>query len=135
MRRALTAPALPYSDGMNAAACSHLDQVTVLEPTGPIDGCEECLKTGDRWVHLRMLAGRSTARTIVASIRIATASPTPNCLKNSIERVAKIENTSTITIAALVTTPAVRLMPFEIASSMLSPRSYSSLIRPRTRTW
>src|SRR4029079_9973556 len=70
-----------------------------------------------------MLAGRSTARTIVASIRIATDTPTPTCLKNSIERVAKIENTSTITIAALVTTPAVRLMPFEIASSMLSPRS------------
>ena len=34
-----------------------------------------------------MLAGRSTARTIVASIRIATASPTPNCLKNSDQRV------------------------------------------------
>ena len=39
---------------MNAAGCSHLDQVTVLEPPGPIDGCEECLKTGSRWVHLRM---------------------------------------------------------------------------------
>ena len=39
---------------MNAASCSHLDQVTILEPTGPIAGCEECLKTGSRWVHLRM---------------------------------------------------------------------------------
>ena len=39
---------------MNAAACSHLDQVTVLEPSGPIAGCEECLKSGSRWVHLRM---------------------------------------------------------------------------------
>jgi uncharacterized UBP type Zn finger protein len=39
---------------MNAAACSHLDQVTVLEPAGPIAGCEECLKSGSRWVHLRM---------------------------------------------------------------------------------
>ena len=39
---------------MNASACSHLDQVTVLEPPAPIDGCEECLKTGSRWVHLRM---------------------------------------------------------------------------------
>ena len=39
---------------MNAAACSHLDQVAVLEPAGPIAGCEECLKSGSRWVHLRM---------------------------------------------------------------------------------
>ena len=26
------------------AECSHLDQVVVLEPQGPIAGCEECLK-------------------------------------------------------------------------------------------
>ena len=36
-----------------------------------------------------IVAGRSTARTIVASSRIAAASPTPNCLKNSIESVAE----------------------------------------------
>jgi uncharacterized UBP type Zn finger protein len=36
------------------AECSHLDQVVLLEPQGPIVGCEECLKTGSRWVHLRM---------------------------------------------------------------------------------
>ena len=50
-------------------------------------------------------AGRSTARTMVASIRIAAAKPTPNCLKISIESIAKIEKTQTITIAALVITP------------------------------
>ena len=34
------------------AACTHLDQVRDVAPrTG---GCEECLKTGSRWVHLRM---------------------------------------------------------------------------------
>ena len=44
-------------------------------------------------------------------MRIAAASPTPNCLKNSIESVAKIAKTKTITIAALVTTPAVDLIP------------------------
>jgi Zn-finger in ubiquitin-hydrolases and other protein len=32
--------------------CSHLDQVKV-EPPAEFEGCEECLKTGDRWVHLR----------------------------------------------------------------------------------
>ena len=36
------------------ATCTHLDTITVLEPQGEIAGCEECLKTGARWVHLRM---------------------------------------------------------------------------------
>ena len=56
-------------------------------------------------------AGSRTARTIVASMRIAAARPTPIILKSSIPSVAKIENTATITIAALVTTPAVALIP------------------------
>ncbi len=36
------------------AACSHLDQVEVFALPDQIDGCAECLKSGDRWVHLRM---------------------------------------------------------------------------------
>ena len=32
--------------------CSHLDQVREVTPSA--EGCEECLKTGGRWVHLRM---------------------------------------------------------------------------------
>ncbi len=36
------------------AACSHVDQVQHLEPTGPIPGCEDCLAIGGSWVHLRM---------------------------------------------------------------------------------
>lgn len=32
--------------------CTHLDQVQVLETDK--DYCEECVKTGDSWVHLRM---------------------------------------------------------------------------------
>ncbi|HEX6761786.1 MAG TPA: UBP-type zinc finger domain-containing protein [Gaiellaceae bacterium] len=35
-------------------SCSHLDQVSVLEPPPGIAGCEECLKIGSGWVHLRM---------------------------------------------------------------------------------
>jgi uncharacterized UBP type Zn finger protein len=35
-----------------AQECSHLDQIDDVEPG--TDGCEECLKTGDSWVHLRM---------------------------------------------------------------------------------
>jgi hypothetical protein len=33
------------------ANCTHLDQIHDVEPSA--HGCEECLKTGDRWVHLR----------------------------------------------------------------------------------
>jgi tellurite resistance protein TerC len=35
-----------------AKGCTHLDQIAAVEPTS--DGCEECLKTGERWVQLRM---------------------------------------------------------------------------------
>jgi Zn-finger in ubiquitin-hydrolases and other protein len=34
--------------------CTHLDQVRLLRPTGPSAGCEECVKIGSRWLHLRM---------------------------------------------------------------------------------
>jgi hypothetical protein len=36
------------------AECTHLDQIEILELPDEIAGCEDCLKTGDRWVHLRM---------------------------------------------------------------------------------
>jgi hypothetical protein len=32
--------------------CSHLDQIHDMSPNA--DGCEECLKMGDSWVHLRL---------------------------------------------------------------------------------
>jgi hypothetical protein len=32
--------------------CTHLTQIQNVEPTSK--GCEECLKIGDRWVHLRV---------------------------------------------------------------------------------
>jgi len=35
------------------AACSHLDQVRIVAPPEEIAGCEECLKIGSGWVHLR----------------------------------------------------------------------------------
>jgi uncharacterized UBP type Zn finger protein len=33
--------------------CTHLDQIRDVAPRTP-DGCEECLASGDRWVHLRI---------------------------------------------------------------------------------
>ncbi len=35
-----------------AEECTHLDQVMEVVPGS--DGCEECIKTGDSWVHLRL---------------------------------------------------------------------------------
>jgi len=32
--------------------CTHLDQIRDVKPGTP-EGCEECLATGGRWVHLR----------------------------------------------------------------------------------
>lgn len=37
------------------STCSHLDQIRVLIPLSR--GCEECLRMGDTWVHLRMCLG------------------------------------------------------------------------------
>lgn len=34
------------------AQCTHTDQIHDVTPH--TQGCEECLKTGDTWVHLRM---------------------------------------------------------------------------------
>jgi hypothetical protein len=36
------------------ATCSHLDQITFLDRPAEIGGCEECLKIGGHWLHLRM---------------------------------------------------------------------------------
>ena len=35
-----------------AETCYHLDTVADVTPTS--DGCEDCLRTGGRWVHLRL---------------------------------------------------------------------------------
>jgi uncharacterized UBP type Zn finger protein len=35
-----------------ASTCTHLDQIQVVTPSA--QGCEECLASGDRWVHLRI---------------------------------------------------------------------------------
>ncbi len=37
---------------MSKPACTHLDQIKNVTPSGK--GCKECLETGDTWVHLRM---------------------------------------------------------------------------------
>jgi uncharacterized UBP type Zn finger protein len=34
--------------------CTHRDQVTVTELPAAVDGCEDCLRTGGKWLHLRI---------------------------------------------------------------------------------
>ncbi len=34
--------------------CTHQDQIDESVQPGTPDGCEECLASGGRWVHLRM---------------------------------------------------------------------------------
>jgi len=36
-----------------SGACTHVSTIKDVEPNTP-DGCEECLASGDRWVHLRL---------------------------------------------------------------------------------
>jgi uncharacterized UBP type Zn finger protein len=35
-----------------ADTCTHLDTVADISPSG--DGCEDCIRIGGRWVHLRL---------------------------------------------------------------------------------
>lgn len=34
--------------------CDHVDSIRVADLPEPLLGCEECLETGDQWIHLRM---------------------------------------------------------------------------------
>ena len=37
---------------MDSIVCTHQDMIQPVTPSGA--GCVECLKTGQRWVHLRL---------------------------------------------------------------------------------
>ena len=36
------------------AICTHIDQIAVTQLPDAVDGCEDCLRTGDLWLHLRI---------------------------------------------------------------------------------
>lgn len=40
--------------GQKLSVCSHLAEGMAAKVTPSAQGCEDCLKTGDRWVHLRI---------------------------------------------------------------------------------
>lgn len=41
-----------YYEDTLAEECTHLDQVREVTPSA--EGCEDCLKIGDTWLHLRL---------------------------------------------------------------------------------
>jgi hypothetical protein len=36
------------------ATCTHLDTITVTELPAAVAGCEDCLRDGGKWLHLRI---------------------------------------------------------------------------------
>lgn len=47
-----TEKAIDYKAQVDASVCAHLGQIKRVYPSAA--GCEECLQTGDSWVHLRI---------------------------------------------------------------------------------
>ena len=39
-------------EAVESPACSHVGEIRAVSPSA--DGCEDCLRTGSRWVQLRM---------------------------------------------------------------------------------
>lgn len=54
VRDAASEPRQTPPGPMSAPDCSHLDQITITALPAEIAGCEECLKIGGTWLHLRM---------------------------------------------------------------------------------
>jgi hypothetical protein len=61
-----------------ADVCSHLDTIRITELPETIAGCEECLKIGGHWVHLRMCMECGT-------IRCCDSSPNRHASKHAAE--------------------------------------------------
>lgn len=41
-------------NGERRSACSHLDQVAIEQLPATSEGCEDCLRMGGEWLHLRI---------------------------------------------------------------------------------
>jgi uncharacterized UBP type Zn finger protein len=35
-------------------SCTHLDHVALTELPAAVDGCDDCLRDGEKWLHLRI---------------------------------------------------------------------------------
>ena len=80
------------------------------------------------------MLGTSSERTIVASTRIATARPSPNCCRPTIRPATKPENAAHMMIAAAVMIRPVRSSPWATAVSLSAPSSHASRMRVTRKT-
>ena len=48
------APRSSQGSSRMSELCTHLDQVELRELPASVDGCEECLRDGGKWLHLRI---------------------------------------------------------------------------------
>ena len=39
------------------SSCTHLDTIEITELPAAVDGCEDCLRSGSAWLHLRICLG------------------------------------------------------------------------------
>ena len=81
------------------------------------------------------MAGRSTAADERRIEQDRRREADAELLHVDARELAKIEKTATMTTAALVTTPAVSVMPCSTACSVGTPFSHSSRTRLRMNTW
>ena len=50
------------------AECTHLDQVTITELPEEVEGCEDCLREGTQWLHLRTRHFQDSGHPIIRSL-------------------------------------------------------------------
>ena len=39
---------------MSDGVCSHLDEIAIRDMPPTVEGCEDCLRMGGKWLHLRI---------------------------------------------------------------------------------
>ena len=61
---------------MEIRPCSHVELIQKVEPSA--EGCEECLKDGDWWVHLRLCL-------ICGHVGCCNSSPNKHAMKHYLE--------------------------------------------------
>ena len=69
---------LTESGTLTSEKCSHLALINAVTPSS--EGCEDCLKIGDRWVHLR----RSNTEPV---LRIITEAESENEARRLVDQV------------------------------------------------
>jgi hypothetical protein len=81
-----------------------------------------------------MVAGTRTIRTMVASIRMAVASPRPSIFSDGTGLATKLRKTAIMISAADVITRPVPARPLATDSALSPVRAYSSRIRESRNT-